>query len=51
MKILFISRAYPPVVGGIEKLNFEISHALTEFADIKVIANTQGKSALPFFLF
>lgn len=51
MRILFISRAYPPVVGGIEKLNYEISHALTEFASIKVIANTKGKSVLPFFLF
>ena len=50
MKILFISRAYPPVVGGIEKLNYEISHALTAFAEIKVIANARGKLALPFFL-
>ena len=50
MKILFISRAYPPIVGGIEKLNDEISHALAEIADVKIIANTRGKSALPYFL-
>lgn len=50
MKILFISRAYPPVIGGIEKQNYEISHALSELSEIKIIANTRGKRVLPFFL-
>ncbi len=50
MKILFISRAYPPVVGGIENQNYEISRALSRIADVKVIANTDGKRLLPLFL-
>ena len=50
MNILFISRAYPPVVGGIEKQNFEIATALSEICHIDVIANTRGKWLLPLFL-
>jgi phosphatidylinositol alpha-1,6-mannosyltransferase len=50
MKILFISRAYPPVWGGIEMQNFGIANALTKIADTKIIANTGGKKRLPLFL-
>lgn len=49
MKILFISRAYPPVVGGIENHNFELSKRLPkESSDF--LLNTRGKKFLPFFL-
>jgi len=51
MKVIFISRAYPPTIGGIEKQNFEIGCALSELADVKIIANTRGKKFLPLFLF
>jgi glycosyltransferase involved in cell wall biosynthesis len=50
MKILFISRAYPPIIGGIEDQNFGLSEALRRHADTTVIANTRGKKFLFFFL-
>ncbi|KKQ51438.1 MAG: Glycosyl transferase, group 1 family [Parcubacteria group bacterium GW2011_GWD2_38_11] len=48
--IIFISRAYPPVIGGIENQNYELSLWLAKVANIKTIANTKGKKFLPFFL-
>jgi glycosyltransferase involved in cell wall biosynthesis len=51
MKVLFISRAYPPVVGGMENQNYEISRVLPHHVDqMKTIANTAGKRALPVFM-
>ena len=50
MNILFISRAYPPVIGGIEKQNYEIGKALTAVTRTDIIANTRGKWLLPLFL-
>ena len=50
MNILFISRAYPPVIGGIEKQNYEIGKALAEITPTTIIANTHGKRLLPLFL-
>lgn len=50
MRILFVSRAYPPVMGGIERQNFELAQSLGALADITVVANTKGKKHLPFFL-
>ncbi len=50
MKILFVSRAYPPVVGGIENQNYELSQWLPQYAQTTTIANTKGKIALPVFL-
>lgn len=49
-RILFISRAYPPVVGGIENQNYELSVWLPKYAEVKTIANRHGKLFLPFFL-
>jgi len=49
MKILFISRAYPPTLGGIENQNYEIAKALSEIAEVKIIANKKGRIFLPFF--
>lgn len=50
MKILFISRAYPPIVGGIENQNYELGKWLGKIADVEIIANKKGKKFLPFFL-
>ena len=49
LKVLLISRAWPPVVGGIEKHNAEIARALSLVADVDVIANPRGKKWLPLF--
>jgi len=48
--ILFISRAYPPVVGGIENQNYELAAWLSKIADVQKIINTKGKKFLPVFL-
>ncbi|MCD6149976.1 glycosyltransferase family 4 protein [bacterium] len=48
-RILFISRAYPPILGGIENQNYEIAKALSEIAEVKIIANKKGRIFLPFF--
>lgn len=50
MKILFISRAYPPVVGGIENQNFGIGQSLSKITHTKIVANKSGKKNVPFFL-
>lgn len=49
MKILFISRAYPPVTGGIENQNYELSVWLQKVADTTTLANPYGKKFLLFF--
>jgi glycosyltransferase involved in cell wall biosynthesis len=48
-RILFISRAYPPTVGGIENQNYELGKWLGEITEVKIIANTRGRKFLPFF--
>jgi phosphatidylinositol alpha-1,6-mannosyltransferase len=49
MKILFISRAYPPVTGGIENQNYSLSVWLPKVTSCHTLANTRGKKFLPFF--
>jgi glycosyltransferase involved in cell wall biosynthesis len=50
VKILFISRAYPPIVGGIENHNFALSQWLPQHIETKTLANRFGKKLLPLFL-
>jgi glycosyltransferase involved in cell wall biosynthesis len=50
MNILFISRAYPPTIGGIEKQNYEIAQGLARISNLDLIANRKGKRALPLFI-
>ncbi len=49
-KIIFISRSYPPTIGGIETLNYELAESLAKLTPTKIIANRRGKFFLPFFL-
>lgn len=49
-RLLFISRAYPPVTGGIENQNYELSVWLGKVAETRTIANRHGKKFLPCFL-
>jgi len=48
-RILFISRAYPPVIGGIENQNYELSIWLSKITTVKIIANKRGRKFLPLF--
>lgn len=50
MRVLFLSRAYPPIVGGIENQNYELSVWLAKDTEMTTIANRKGKKFLPFFL-
>lgn len=50
MKILFVSRAYPPVTGGIENQNYGLARALGAVAPLTLFANLRGKRFLPVFL-
>jgi glycosyltransferase involved in cell wall biosynthesis len=49
-RILCLSRAYPPVIGGIERQNHELFTSLSGIAEVKIIANRYGKKNLPFFI-
>jgi glycosyltransferase involved in cell wall biosynthesis len=50
MKVLFVSRAYPPVSGGIENQNYALHAWLSRDASVTLIRNPYGKKALPAFL-
>ena len=50
MHLLFISHSFPPVVGGVEKQNYDLSENLRKMAQVTVIANRRGKKWLPVFL-
>ncbi len=50
MRILLISRAFPPVIGGIENHNRDLALWLAKKTDCTLIANHRGKSFLPLFL-
>lgn len=48
--VLCVTRVYPPVVGGMERLSFEFTQALAEKTPTLIVANRHGKKALPLFL-
>ncbi len=50
MKILFISHSFPPIIGGIENQNYQLTKALKESSQVKIIKNTRGKIWLPIFI-
>ncbi|MFQ5647511.1 MAG: glycosyltransferase family 4 protein [bacterium] len=50
MRILFITRCYPPVIGGMEKVSFELTSHLTDLTSTDLIANRRGKRNLLLFL-
>ncbi|MBD3245261.1 MAG: glycosyltransferase [Candidatus Moranbacteria bacterium] len=52
MKILFISRTYPPVIGGMEKLSYGLINSVAKLKGVEVtaIVNRYGKKTLPFFM-
>ena len=50
MKILFITRCYPPVTGGMENLSYQVTTNFSKVAETFIIANKKGKRNLPFFI-
>lgn len=50
MRILFISRAFPPITGGIENQNAALAEWLPKHATVRTLANHGGKASLPWFL-
>jgi phosphatidylinositol alpha-1,6-mannosyltransferase len=50
MKLIFISHSYPPILGGVENQNRDLSRGLTEITKTKIIANGKGKYWLPVFV-
>jgi glycosyltransferase involved in cell wall biosynthesis len=49
-KLLFISRTYPPIVGGLETHNQALHEALLSKIPVESIINQNGKKALFWFL-
>jgi len=50
VELLFISRAFPPTIGGIENQNEALARHLSKISNCRVIANKRGKKALPLFI-
>ena len=50
MRILFVSRAFPPTIGGIEKQNAEVAEFISKKTPLTLIVNRKGKGFLPVFL-
>lgn len=48
--VLCVTRAFPPVIGGMERLSADLIAALGQKTRVRVIANRHGKKALPWFL-
>lgn len=49
-RIIFIARAFPPTIGGMENLALQLSTHMQGPAEITPIINRGGKKALPKFL-
>lgn len=47
--ILFITRTYPPIRGGMEQLSYDITTEVGKLTRTKVITNRYGKKFLPIF--
>jgi phosphatidylinositol alpha-1,6-mannosyltransferase len=48
--ILFITRTYPPIIGGMEILSYDLTKTISHFTPTYLIRNPYGKKALPFFV-
>ena len=50
LRLLFVARAFPPTLGGMETLAERLSTAMRTQADVTMLVNHRGKKALPAFL-
>lgn len=49
LRVLFVSRSFPPSIGGIERHNCDLLSGLRNFVDVHAIINRRGRSFLPLF--
>lgn len=49
-RVLYIARAFPPTVGGMENLAYQLTQHLPRYVELETIINRRGKRALPGFL-
>jgi len=49
-QVLFVTRKYPPAVGGMEKMHFELSKSLEKVRSTKIIAYGGSQKFLPVIL-
>lgn len=49
-RLLFIARAYPPTIGGMENFAYRLSESMRQRAHVTMLVNRRGKKALPAFL-
>jgi len=47
---LFITRTYPPTIGGMETLSYNLTQRVSRYAKAYLIKNSYGRKALPFFV-
>jgi len=50
LKILFISRVHPPIVGGMENQSYHLVRSVGRLGKTETIINRGGKKFLPFFI-
>lgn len=50
MNILFVTRKYPPSIGGMQKINYLLSQELRKKIDVKVVSFGKSQSWLPIAL-
>lgn len=50
MRLLFVTRKYPPMVGGMEKLCYELGREFARRADLSLVAWGKSQRYLPYFL-
>jgi glycosyltransferase involved in cell wall biosynthesis len=48
-RLLFITRTYPPQVGGMERYSRDLYHALKQDISVDLLKHGMGKMFLPFF--
>jgi glycosyltransferase involved in cell wall biosynthesis len=50
MRILFVARTYPPLIGGMEKFAWDFYENLRPLTKMELLANKNGKKAYIFFM-
>ena len=49
MKLLFITRKYPPMIGGMEKVSYALAKEFSKKVDTTVVACGKSQKYLPLF--